>query len=143
VTVNIRGTICYGIKVNEVPWESYKEDDWWMYETGFKPQMRELFDSEGTYRIDINKDAQAYFKERRDWKDAHPLPFIVVNVGHLEDPVFILAVPSSITTVYLGEPTRDYNKSISADENERLGDFEREYEIDGEWGWWLGIYSDH
>lgn len=111
--VSTNGQICYGVAFEdgyEFPWDKEHEgeiDSWWLYVVhGFKHSF-EIFDSAGRYlngREPSRKEVSRYFKESRDFADAHPLPVELVNYCSSESPMYALAVPCTVLTARRGYP---------------------------------------
>ena len=107
------GQICYGVAFEdgyEFPWDADYDGDidaWWIYEVhGFKHSV-EIFDTAGCYlngREPSPDEVSRYFKEIRDFSEAHPLPVKLVNYCSGDCPMYALAVPSSFIRAGRGCP---------------------------------------
>ena len=85
-----------------------------------------------------------YYEERRAWKDAHPLPFELVNYCSNEEAMYIVAIPGTIKNGRRGYPERiDPGKLVVKEEKvEKLLAFLVEHKMKprGKPGWWLSSY---
>lgn len=107
------GQICYGIAFDEdyeFPWDAERDheiESWWIYRVhGFK-HSTELFDSSGNYlngREPSREEVSKYFAESRAFKDAHPVPVVLINYCSAEYPMYILAAPGTVHVARRGFP---------------------------------------
>lgn len=98
--VSTDGQICFGVAFPEgfeFPWDKTADGDyerWWRGQLGYKPPF-ELYGPDGEY-IAGQKPSDArvteYFKHKRDFDEANPLPVRVVNYCSGECPMYILAI---------------------------------------------------
>ncbi len=106
------GQICFGVLFPdgvEFPWDKEADGDheeWWRkvqgYEEPFSP-----WDEKGEYAKGFTRDdprIDKYFEHRRAFDKAHPFPAELVNVCHIDSPIWILAVPSTCKTARRGYP---------------------------------------
>ncbi len=97
---SVSAHICFGIALeegDELPWEKEgfsDANDWWRHINGYKASF-EIFEN-GNY-IGGVKPAEdvidRYYKERREWEKAHPLPVEYWNAGSHSIPSYVLVVP--------------------------------------------------
>lgn len=153
--VSTDGQICYGILIDEeegLPWENEEFDwtieNWWRKLQGFQSSAP-ILDDEGNYLngVEPTEEQEAfYFKERKAFDQAHPLPlaFESVNVCSGNNPEYILAIPDTCLTANRGYPKSFAPGQLVVSEESRaaLVKFCQDYEIatDGEPKWWLSSY---
>jgi len=109
------GLIFYGWIFPEdhtFPWcdpeteEEEDVEDWWRGVNGYESPF-ELFDENGFYIGDVEPPRSridAYFQRRREWDEAHPLPFKLVNYCSGDFPMWAIAVPDSVLVANRGSP---------------------------------------
>lgn len=105
MSVSTDGKISYGVAFEEgfeFPWGDRDIDDWWYEASGFKATF-EPWDAEGERAPGYTDErVSAYFKEKREWLQAHPLPVTTVNYCHSDYPMYILAAAGSARTASRG-----------------------------------------
>lgn len=138
--VSTDGRICFGLLYEEgfdFPWDEDEKDieDWWRDQHDWKPS-KEVYDGDGNHLPGITKaDIEAFYKEQRDWDEAHPLPVEVVNVCSGDCPIYMLAIPSTVKTANRGYPVIiDINTDFQFKEGERQAflDFIQTHELQTE-----------
>ena len=107
------GQLCYGLCLDddvELPWVDEDGNDeleqWWLNVNQFRP-AHEIYDENGDYlngQEATDQQIETYWDERKQWLDAHPLPFELVNYCSGEWPMYILAVPGTLVTASRGCP---------------------------------------
>jgi hypothetical protein len=135
------GQICFGIPFEEgyeFPWDSLDDctydgiDDWWTFAVcDYKPPV-EIYDNNGNHINGIEPEQEVldeYYDSLNAFEDANPCPVEVVNYCHADNPMIILAVPSSVMFAIRGNPLAfDPLKLIVTDkERADLIDFCKEY----------------
>lgn len=110
MTVSTDGQICYGILLGddmELPWDDFDDtiNDWWIEVVhAYKPSF-EVYDDKGEHLPGVGKEQiDAYWNERSAFKEAHPLPFQVVNACSGDYPTWILAVDFTCLSANRGYP---------------------------------------
>ena len=119
------GQLCYGVAFDdghEFPWGEDEIEDWWTYTVnGFKHSF-ELWDGDGNVlngREPTNDEVSRYFEERRAFDAEHMLPVELVNYCSGSDPMFAIAVPSTVHTALRGIPTVIDPSSLVVTDDER------------------------
>jgi hypothetical protein len=165
--VSTDGIICYGYMFPEgweFPWHEYdSEDEWWEDVNGYIELKidPEPYTEVGCYQPwfknipELEKDRilEPRFKHHRKWSEEHPWPVYSVNYCSGECPMYILAVPSSVTIAKRGYPEQfepsDLDIMKHADELVEFQQFiekycilktEDEYFDPPKLGWWLCSY---
>lgn len=154
MSVSTDAELSYGVLFDEdyeFPWDSDKYDfdidEWWMDAKGFKPKTPCPFTDEGQYREGITKESEeidAWFAERREWRNKNPAPVILVNYCSGDYPMYIVAVRS--TTANRGFPAQidqEYMDSVTDDDKRNLREFLEFAGIEdgaSEPSWWLSSY---
>lgn len=149
--------ISYGILLGdedddfELPWDAEDSEfdgdveDWWRYYCGYTNPHEYPWDDRGQYKPGFREDdprISDYFQHRREWMEANPVPFEMVNACHIDYPTYIIAVPSSVKTVYRGSP-KAFNPADlvpNADDLRRFLEMVKVLKIEGEPQWWLSSY---
>lgn len=144
------GQIGYGIVFEEgfeFPWGDEDMDDWWLKECGYKPSVEIYGDTESGYANNVRPDQKtidAYYDEKKAFKDSHPLPVKLENYCHCDCPMYMLVVPSSAKQCSRGYPKEfDPQKlTVTEEEKKALLDFCQKYNLTGESGpaWFLTSY---
>jgi len=104
----IDGQLCYGIVFEEdfeFPWYEDGILDWWLEVCGNKNPF------------DCGKDPKEYFRYRREAMERSPVPFTLVNYCYVDDPMYIVAIPSTVKTASRCYPEKI--TSLDIDERER------------------------
>jgi hypothetical protein len=157
---NVTAKIVYGYELGEVslPWDTYSEDPWWRKIKGFKPSVV-IYDENDDYINGIRPPQELidlYFKERKDWEKANPLPIEVINAGGGEFIYTVIALRSPIVRAEWGSPQDFDFQKIMNDVNDYDRDtmikFCKEYlapfkdlDVEVDWDnpkWLLCAYSD-
>lgn len=107
--VSTDGKISYGVAFEEgfeFPWVKTEQDidDWWEEVVGFKPSVQP-WDAQGNRRgseAQYEQNCTTYFKEKREWAQAFPLPVTLVNYCSDSCSMYILAVAGSVRTANRG-----------------------------------------
>lgn len=114
--VSTDGILCYGVVLGEhvaLPWRteehSYSIELWWCYgiHGGSYAPAVVPFDESGNYLpgFSMLSDLSAYRAERRAHERSCPkLPVEFVNAGSRDDPVWVAAVPGTVTVAHRGYP---------------------------------------
>lgn len=96
--------ICFGVAFDEdyeFPWTDTEDRDieaWWYKTSGFKASF-EPWDGNGDKAPGYTEEkASTYFKERREWMAAHPLPVELVDYNWIDSNMYVLAVRHSRKT---------------------------------------------
>lgn len=148
------GQLCFGVvfdEETEFPWDAEPfdgdEDEWWLVETGWKYDGEQPFTEDGDYAPSFSRDdprVGAYFKDRREWKDAHPLPVELINYCSGDYPMWMIAVPATVKKARRGDPVAiDVTGLDPHPEGERaLTEFCEKYGLkyEGQPSWWLSSY---
>lgn len=112
--VSTDGIICYGIALEEgieLPWDNDEwdndEEEWWMYEVCGYQNPFELFDKRGNWIPGMENDEEKhrqYYDQRREFREAHPIPIKVVRHCSGEYTMYIIAVPRTVLVASRGYP---------------------------------------
>lgn len=126
------GQLCFGILVDELPWDNDDSiNDWW----------REVNNCPINFRDD--GDSDDYYSRLFKWDDENPIPVIVVNYQSGDYPAWILAVPASFRSCSRGHPLRvdPDDLWVTAGEVQKLFDFCERFDIEiTETAWYLSSY---
>lgn len=99
------GVLSFGVAFEEdfeFPWGEQDIDDWWEDEMSFTP-TKQPWDKDGAPSPNLTEaDITLYFKEKREWGAANPLPVELVNYCSGDCPMYILAVPGTETRASRG-----------------------------------------
>lgn len=155
--VSTDGQISFGILFDEgyvFPWDindSGEFDDdikvWWRRKQGFRHSF-EIYTPEGGY-IDGKRPSEeritAYYKERDDFNDAHPLPAVeLVNCCSRDCPMYILAIAGSVGACSRGYPQRfqPADLQVTPDQVRELLEFCKAHGIkyEDDPAWYLSSY---
>lgn len=169
MSISTDGILCYGILCEEYskfPWDEHVDngdvlygdiEDWWLVEQGFEEKE--------------NEDYSNTYDRKQKFLEEYPLPVEIVNVCHIDNPIYILAVPSTVKRAYRGDseklPSIHVYKSLSSvyinmsseesgnedqcslsvsfSKIDKLREFCEKYNIkykEENEGWWLGSYTD-
>lgn len=157
--VSTDGFICFGLKFDEdveFPWsEQDSLESWWKDVNGYQNPF-ELYGSDGNYlphvklvgdRFNLRPTDDvwdAFYGPMLAWEKANPLPIELVNYCSGDCPMWIIALPDTVTRARRGYPVEinDAYVSIEAAKTVPLLDFCAKYGISGGEGpqWWLGSY---
>jgi len=149
--VSTDGVICYGVYVEEdLPFDQEKHDDeeeWWRHHKGYKRPF-EMFTEDGQWiggEEWPEEKCDEYFEHQREWDEANPMPFELVNVCSADCPMWVIAVPTMKTTACRGYPVVIDQGTLStrgfSEEIERFREFLKEaFDITEEPKWFLGSY---
>lgn len=154
--MDARGKLCYGLLLEEdqyYPWNSEEDpyadvEDWWMYETGYKPLLEDPY-GPNYEEYKRNGEWAKYFDHRMKWKKEHPFPLALINVQSGDYPVYILSIPESVVSCYMGEPRafdfKDLENVITKEKIDQILDFVKKYDIvyKNEPSWYLGSEIDY
>jgi hypothetical protein len=145
----VSGQIAYGVLFEEgyeFPWEGEENDgleNWWVRENGFKPS-KELYDDQGEWLDGVeasDEDVDAYHEEKSLFLAAHLLPVEFLNTCDSNNPIYMLAVPSTTMEASRGNPKefRPEELVFTKPEGEALLDFCSKYGLTFESGpgWFL------
>jgi hypothetical protein len=148
--VSTDGQICFGILLPDeenLPWGEEDCKKWWREVNGYTPPFQ-IYDKYGDY-IDGQKPKEniidEYYKHQREWENLHPLPVELVNVCSGDYPMYIVAVPSSVSSARRGYPEAFNPDACKVSENEitSLIEFVRKYFPDLQFNnpqWYLSSY---
>ena len=161
MSVSTDGQICYGIRLLSeeagdedvsFPWDGDKYDgidDWWTAGVcGYKPPF-EIYNTQGEYLDGVSPSEDRiheYYEHRREFEEAHPFPYELVNACHSDHPVDILAIQETVMVALRGYPETFDPRGLRVYESEaeELLAFCAEHKIGtkGEPSWWLSSYAD-
>ena len=149
------GQICFGVLIEEdadFPWEDEEWDgdieDWWLRGIhGYKPPF-EMFDEYGEWiggQRWPDEKREVYYRVKREFREAHPLPIELVNYCSAEYPMYIIAIPESCLTANRGYPKEFGPNLVDRDVSNWcviLKHFCKAYGIEykGDPTWWLSSY---
>ncbi len=129
MSVSTDGQISYGVAFDEdfeFPWSEARESDiaaWWIYDVlGFKHSTEIYADTKSGYVGDVKPSEDvidSYYKEKREFENAYPLPVEVVNYCSGDYPMYILAVPSTVKNASRGSPETFDPKELTVTDAER------------------------
>jgi hypothetical protein len=133
----------------EFPWTDDEDcdiEEWWMDVNGYVNPVECPFDDKGEYKVGFTiADADARWRNHREWLKSNPVPVEIVEYGWAQNPCIILAVKelrsnSDCDPVAVNPDSR----SISEEGHQRLVEFVRKFGIEttGEPGWWLSACVD-
>ncbi len=147
--VSTDAKICYGIlceEGHEFPWDYHGEDDWWAAVSGYCVPF-ELYDADGEYlngEAPSEEKAKEYYNHRREWDKANSLPFEMVNCCSESCPIFIVAVPDSVTSASRGYPEEVSAENLSVPQEAvvRFQEFMGKHlpDVRGDFAWRLSSY---
>lgn len=153
--ISVNGQICYGVILKEgqeFPWdkEGYGIETWWVYSIlGFRHSV-ELYDKNGNLLEGINpsqEEIDTYWQEKYDFQKQNPAPPVkLINYGFGYQPLWMLAVPSSVRAAPKCNLTifKPSYLTVTEHEQNNLIRFCRQYGIVFYEGprWWLSSYRD-
>lgn len=137
--------LCFGLAVDEDDPPEWLDDppEWWRHGGGYRPAP-EIYTAAGEWlggKRPPQDQINAYFAHRSAWDAAHPMPVEVVIHCTGDEPMYIIAVPGTVTEARRGSPREiDPNKlAVSPAEVAVLRAFVAEHGVttDGEPRWWL------
>lgn len=148
--VSADGRICFGLLFDEgyeFPWDESEMDidDWWRDQHDWKPS-RPIYDEKGNHLPGVlDADVKAYYKERREWDIAHPLPVELVNYCSGDYAMYILAIPGTGKRASQGDPvviSPALDFVLKAKDRQAFLDFIQTHEIDPQAvpAWYLCSY---
>lgn len=148
--VSTDGQICFGIAFEEgkeFPWSSEEYDGdiecWWIYAIHKYQPPFEVYDSDGEYLGGIkpsDEKLDEYYQTKREFENAHPLPFRLVRHCMGDYPMYILAIPRTIKVASRGYPeeVKPDEMIVTQDEYDLLIEFCEIHGIEVETPrWWL------
>lgn len=122
------GRISFGIAFEEgfeFPWEADPNDfnddieDWWIYKIHCFKHSREVYGDGGRLPGVTDEDVSAYWAEKREFAQKHPLPVRLVNYCSGDFPMYIIAVPSSCLNNNRGYAVEFDPASLTVTDDER------------------------
>ena len=149
--VSTDGIVCYGICLDEdqeLPWEECYDDieEWWIREILGYENPFEIYDEDGEY-IDGIKPPKEKFGQYYDayfaFKKDNPLPVKLVQHCSDEYPMYILALPRTVTRASRGYPEPISTSPMLSQDCAMLVNFCDRHGIDiaeKRLGWWLASY---
>jgi len=144
MSISTNGQICFGVIVDELPWEDEDIESWWLDVQGYEPSFK-LYES-GEYVDGVkppDDKIEEYFAHKFDFQERHPLPVVLINYCSGDCPMYILAVPSSVRSAHRGypEPFDPVELKVEQNEVDKLLQFCDDHGIERGWPrWWLSSY---
>ena len=145
------GQICFGIlfEDNELPWDEEPwcgdHEQWWKDVNGYKNPLFCPYTDDGYYKHGIKQGdpaIDAYLDHKIDWEKANPFPINLLICCSYDDPVWILAEPSSVMTNYDVYPEKFDPTSLVCDGAGVLA-FCKQWRIPvSKPQWWLSSYGE-
>ena len=151
--INVNGQIAFGVTFEdgfEFPWDHEEYDGieaWWMEVNGYEP-IYQPFTPDGQYADGWDRDdprLEEHYQSRRSWLEDNPIPVVDINTCSGDYPVYMLAIPDTLTGCSWDSPTK-LSKTRMADpvpeKVKAMIDFLANHEIDcdNEPAWWLTSY---
>jgi hypothetical protein len=152
--VSTDAILCYGISLEEgtiLPWEEHELslEDWWIEVVhSYKPPF-EIYDEEGNYADGKEPDRETideYYQHRYEFTKRVSLPPVeVVHHYSYGYPMYILAVPNTVTAARRGYPVIiDTDFIVNPKREAKLIEFIKTYNIDIGGNsipqWWLASF---
>src|SRR3990167_1884691 len=145
MTQSTDGQICFGLMFEEdtvFPWCKEGEDgdieNWWIFQTcGKWAPPFELYDEDGEFIGGVEPPQHKkdkYYEAKREFekKAAPPLPVELVNYCSGDNPIYILAVPSTCRSASRGYPEEFHpmDLKVTQQEIDALIEFCRKFGIE-------------
>lgn len=159
---SVTASICFGVVFEEGqywPWSPEEMDDmdyedapdwygdveeWWRHTNNYE-ELSGIYNEWDTYPNVSEADKEKYWAHHRQWLENNPLPVEEVNYCHGDYPMYILAIPRTVTTAYQGNPKRVPQDVLELSETEiqNFLDFFDQHGLqyeESQIGWWLSGY---
>jgi hypothetical protein len=134
----------------EFPWSDDEDcdiEEWWVDVNGYVNPVECPFDDKGEYKDGFTSaDADARWRNQREWLKSNPVPVKIVEYGWAQNPCIILAVKELSSFSDCDPVSLNPNLLFLSVEDDRLrlANFVQKFGIEttGEPRWWLSACID-
>jgi hypothetical protein len=129
--ISTDANVSFGIEVEEgfeFPWgEAWDIENWLMEKLGYKPPHTHLYDDQHCRTKEWNeKQSNENWDHKHKWEEDN-IPIEFVNTCSGDEPMWIIAVPGTVQTVYRGYPMPLNLKEPNTEAVSRFLDFLNEH----------------